>query len=306
MPVPELAIVPVAFNSGAQIAATVRHLEEVAAHLPIEILVIDNASVDDTAERAESELRRGRVIRLPENVGFGRGANAGLRAASAPRVLVMNDDVLPTVGCLERMIEVLDSDPAIGLVGPRMLHPDGSPAPATRTHLPGLRDELARIGDLVRRSSRRTTYPDTDTPVDVGLLICACVMARTDDLRRLGGFNDAFFIYGEDIDLCARLHDVGLLTVTIPDAVAVHDQEVAPERRFAGRSFVRRILDARDVYYRTWLSRPERMAVNLWRAFGISDQPFRLGYHLRRVIWDGPSLTQLRRPGPLPAVDVMD
>lgn len=299
MSTPDLTIIPVAFNSADQIAHTVEHLERVCHDIDIEILVVDNASQDDTAKVAEQALNRGRVIRLTENVGFGRGANAGILEASAPRVLVMNDDVLPEPGCIQTLMSAVDGDPAIGLAGPRMVHADGSPAPAARTHLPGLGDEVARVFDRLRGRPTRTAYPDTDEVTEVDLLICACVMGPTETLRRLGAFNDAFFMYGEDIDICARLHSNGLKTVTVPAATAVHDQATAPERRFAGRAFVGRILDARDTYYRTWLSRPERMIVNLWRAIGMSDQPHRLRFHLSKAVWDGPSLRHLRTPPPL-------
>lgn len=298
---PLLTIIPVAFNSADQIKRTIRHLEQVCSGIDVEILVVDNASTDDTGELAAQVLTRGRVIRLEQNVGFGRGANAGIREATGRFSLIMNDDVLPEPGSLETLISVLDRDSAIGLAGPRMVHVDGSPAPAVRSHLPGARDELARIADRLRRRSRRTAYPESDSVTEVSLLICACVIGRTDTLRELGAFNDAYFMYGEDIDICARLQSNGLKTVTVPSATAVHDQETAPERRFAGRSFVGRILEARDTYYRTWLSRPERMIINLWRAFGVSDQPYRLRFHLKRVLWDGPNLRHLRTPPPLPS-----
>lgn len=84
--------------------------------------------------------------------------------------------------------------------------------------------------------------------------------------------------------------------VIVPEAEGCHDQAVAVDRRIRGRDFSDRILGARDTYYRMWLSRPERMAVNLFRAFRVSDQPHRLRYHFPKVIHDGRSLTQYRTP----------
>ncbi len=297
---PKLSIVPVTFNSAEHIEGTIEALAAATADIPAEVVIVDNASSDDTVQRATAVLRDNMgVVALEENVGFGPGANEGIRRARGTYTLIMNDDVHPTPGSLEKLIDVLESDQTVGLVGPRMLYPDGTAADATRKFLPGLRDELGRVADRLNRRDDRNSYPDDDQPVEVGLLIAACVMGRTKQLQKLGGFNPEFFFYGEDIDLCRRLHERGLKTVTIPSATAVHDQNVAPDRRPRGRDFSTRILDARDRFYRIWLSRPERMAINLWRAIGPSDQPFRFSYHMRKALYDGPSLPSFREPPPL-------
>ena len=131
------------------------------------------------------------------------------------------------------------------------------------------------------------------------MLICACVMGRTDVLRELGGFNSSFFMYGEDIDLGQRLKSANLKLMTVPGATAIHQREISPDRRYRVREFSERILNARDLYYRIWLPRYERSAVNLFRAFGLSDQPYRFKYHFPRALWDGPNLKELRKIEPL-------
>lgn len=126
------------------------------------------------------------------------------------------------------------------------------------------------------------------------MLVCACVMGRAEVLRGIGGFNDVFFMYGEDIDICRRLVAHGYKLMTVPTALALHQRDVAPGRRPRGHDFSERILEARNTYYRIWLPRWQRILVNLWRAIGPSDQPFRLRYHLAKAVWDGASLRHLR------------
>ena len=295
----DLSVIVVAYNSGASIGKTIEHLETVTSELDVEILVIDNASKDDTQSQAESALSRGKVIRSEVNLGFGGGVNLGLRSARGELVLILNDDVLPTSGAIERMMSLAREDSGIGLIGARLVDSNHQPSFSVRTQLPGLRDELARMIDRVRRRNSRVAYPDGKLPVDVGMMVCACVMAQTDLLRELGGFNSAFFMYGEDIDLCRRLRDHNLRLLSVPGAVAVHQREIAPERRYENREFTERILGARDVYYRIWLGRLERVVVHIIRAFGLADQPFRLRYHLRKALWDGPNLSNLRRLEPI-------
>ena len=293
-----LTAIVVAYNSANTIGGTITHLEQVTASLDLEILVVDNASADETADAAAPAVRRGRVIRSEENLGFGGGVNLGLQSARGKFALIMNDDVHPQPDAIKEMMKVAE-DQSVGLAGANMVDLDGSPSFAVRKHLPGLRDEIARVADLLRGQSSRVGYPSGDSPVEVGMLICACVMGRTELLRRVGGFNGAFFMYGEDIDLCRRLKASGHRLITVPAAVAIHERDISPERRFGDRDFVRRILQARDLYYRIWLSRAERIAVNLFRAFGPSDQPFRFKYHGAKAVRDGPSLAHLRDLQPL-------
>ena len=295
---PLLTAIIVAYNSEDAISETVQHLEEVTACLDVEIVVIDNGSSDRSAERAGQALRRGEVIRSSENLGFGGGVNLGLRAASGTYALIMNDDVWPQTECIEQMLDVVSSE-TVGLVGPRMTNSDGQPSFAVRSHLPGMRDEIARISNFLRGLNTRTSYPSGQQPIEVEMLICACVIGRTDVLRELGGFNSSFFMYGEDLDLGRRLKSANLKLMTVPGATAVHERGISPDRRFRGHEFSERILNARDLYYRIWLPRHERIAVNLLRAMGLSDQPYRFKYHLSRALWDGPSLTGLRNIEPL-------
>jgi len=145
----------------------------------------------------------------------------------------------------------------------------------------------------------RTNYPVSGSPIDVGLLIAACLMGNTAVLRSIGGFNTSFFFYGEDIDLCQRLHATGYRCVLVPEAGAVHHSEMATDRRYRGRTFALKILKARDTYYRIWMSRPSRMLLNLYRALGPTDQPLRMTFHLPRAIYDGPSVRDLRHLPPL-------
>ena len=299
----ELTAVLVTYNSEDGIEATITQLESSLSHLSAEIIAVDNASADNTVQILKRCLRNGRVIALRENIGYGPGLNVGIAAARGRRVILMNDDIRFNRDCVNRLINTLDSSEEIALVGPRIVHTDGTQAPAARAYLPGWKDECARVVDFVARRRLRTSYATAGAPVDVGLLIAACLMGQTQVLRSLGGFNESFFFYGEDIDLCRRLETAGYRRVLDPEAVAVHHSEIATDRRYQGHIFSTKILNARDTYYRIWLSRPSRMFLNLFRAIGPSDQPLRLKFHLPRAIYDGPSVRTMRRLPALAAAD---
>lgn len=303
---PDLTVIVISYKSADSIGRTIDHIETAITNLDAEIIIVDNNSGDGTAEVAEAHLIHGSVLALEANVGYGPGVNVGLRHARGEFVLIMNDDILITETTITAMMDSLTGSSDVGLVGARLIYQDGTSAPTHRRFLPGWGDEWARVLGLISRREQRTSFPDTPEPFEVGLLLAACVLGSTEYLRGIGGFNEPFFFYGEDIDLCKRLDSMGHRRLVVPRAVAIHDQGTSPERRYRDREFTHRILLARDRYYRIWLSRPSRMLLNLYRAIRPADQPFLARFHLPKALYDGPSLRELRRPEPIRTVDPDD
>ncbi len=296
---PEFSVVVVGYNSAAHVGAMVGELESALAELSVEVVVVDNASSDETFDVARDAIGNGRAIRLEENVGYGRGANEGLKVARGRYVIVSNDDISTNARSVSLLKDALDANPDRWLAAPALTDPSGEVQVGGRRFLPGLRDEFARIGDTLRRRHTRLQLPTSGPPVEIEFLLAAFLMAERDRLLSIGGFSEAFFMLGEDIDLCRRVKHLGGKVVYVPEAVVRHDQGLAEDRRVRGHEFSVRMLGARNTYYRIWLTKPERSAVNLIRAFGFSDQPFRLRYHIPKVIRDGDSLRDYRVPEPL-------
>lgn len=292
---PEVSAVIVAYKTGRDIVATIEHHRSVLGDC--EIIVIDNASGDDTASWASRALPEGRVIANRENLGYGAAINQGLRYARAPYVLILNDDARLQPGAFRLMRQALEADDRTVLAGPRIVDATGNPMPSARFRYPGLGEE---IDNVIRRLLRLPDgYPQQGDPTEAAWLVGACILAKTDLLRRIGGFNPAFFLYGEDIDLGRRLVALGYRSVTVPEATCIHMGESSTGRTWSDRARVLRRMRARDLYARIWLSRPERMLLNLRRTIGVSYQPERLFFYLPRVFYDGPSLKHLRFPPPL-------
>lgn len=296
----ELSIVVVAFNSADAIGATIEAAETSVAHLNSELIVLDNGSIDGTGEAARKVLTRGRVVRLEPNMGYGRAVNEGARRAVGQHLLIMNDDIILTRECVDRMIAAFQQGTSIGMVGARIVDRASNELPSFRRDLPGWADELERlVSRIVGRDRRHSVPVETENTVGVGLLLAACALTSRELFCSMGGFNSVFFLYGEDIDFCRRLEAAGLHRILVTNAVAIHDQEISLERRPRGRQFMDRIVTARDNYYRIWLSRPSRMILNAYRAIGLSDQPARFKFHAARMFTGGPSLASLRHPAPL-------
>ncbi len=186
------------------------------------------------------------VIRCGVNLGYGRAANRGIAATSAELVLVSNPDVVLHEGALAQLVSTAESDPALGIVGPRILDPTGKRYPSARS-FPSLVDAaghgLLGLVSPNNRFTRRYRLPEPNAsggeqgsvqaaraqPVD--WVSGACFLARRQLLEELGGFDEAYFMYAEDVDLCWRAHLSGWGVGYVPGAVVTHVQGVSTSRR---------------------------------------------------------------------------
>ena len=297
----EVSAIVVSYNSQDRVERSVGALQESLGHLDHEILVVDNASSDRTVELAGKLLPGDCVIVNRQNLGFGQGVNRGLRAARGRYSLIMNDDVVLEPGSIDRLLGALRADAGIAVAGPLMVDAHGQQTHSARLWYPGWEEEWVRLTDIVLRRQRKAAYPGScqEGLVEVKWLVAACMLGRTDVLRAIGGFNPAFFMYGEDIDFGRRLRALGYVSVTIPGARAVHEGGASTSTVWSDEDRMLRRARSRDTYYRMWVRRPSRMLLNLRRALGFRNQPLRLRYFLPRVIYDGPSLRKLRFPDPI-------
>lgn len=296
----DVTAIVISYNSEERIAEAVEAHQKAFSGLQGEVIVVDNASEDNSVAEARRVLTHGRVIANTENVGYGAAANQAIVEARGRACLVLNDDARLEEGAIERLMEVLFANPKTAMVGPRIVDEQGNQMPSARLTYPGPGEEWERLKNMLRGVDKNTTYPPGDDPIEVAWLVGACILGRTDLLRDLGGFSPAYFLYVEDIDLARRSVHQGYHVLTVPDAVCIHTGSVSTGTAFGRRKSIDRRTLARDIYYRIWEPRFVRSLIHLRRAIGISNQPGRLQHHLPKVFWDGPSLRHFREIDPLP------
>lgn len=189
-------------------------VERALASLPagVEIVVVDNGSRDDTIVRVKRAVPDAKIVALPGNFGFAHGCNAGLAASSRDFLLFLNPDAALRPGALKALMDAAQRYPQAGLFGPCILAPDGRVEPS---HDLGL---FARIGAGKRGDPAEPPAGD----LSAEFLSGAVLFARASALRQVGGFDDDFFLYFEDDDLCRRLRDAGWSLVRVAAAVAEH------------------------------------------------------------------------------------
>jgi N-acetylglucosaminyl-diphospho-decaprenol L-rhamnosyltransferase len=217
-------VVVVSYNSRDRLRGCVEPLMNLK---DVFVTVVDNASSDRSLDVvADLPVR---TIPAGRNGGFAFGCNLGWRAGSAPYVLFLNPDARIDGQSIELLAAVLDEDHDSGAVGPKILEPDGSIAPSQR-RFPRLRSTYSQAfflhlafpestwaDELVRGESHYTRRASPDW------VSGACLMVRRSLLERLHGFDEEFFLYCEDKDLCQRIRDVGYDVIYEPAAVATHE-----------------------------------------------------------------------------------
>jgi len=198
-----------------------------------EIVVADNDSRDSSVAAVEHEAR---VVRTGGNLGFGRAANLGAAQVDTEYLLVCNPDLTVDSDAVELLAEVLDCDQRAAVVGPRIADPDGTTYPSPRT-FPGLLDALghAFLGYVAPRNrfTRRYRMLDVDRAVpaaDVDWVSGSCFLVRRRAWDALGGFDEGYFMYAEDVDLCWRAHRAGWRVAFQPAARVTHVQGVSTAR----------------------------------------------------------------------------
>jgi len=173
-----------------------------------EVFVVDNASTDGGAEIVRNRYPGVHVIVNKENKGFAAANNQVLSLCRGRYLYYLNPDAKWTSpGLLEKCIRFMEAHPEVGLAGTRMIHPDGTPQESISRRYPG--QKFARL-EMVGLKG------------DIACVLGASMIARIDLIRRIGGFDEAFMLYGEDQDLCLRIRRAGYEIGFIDDAVVLH------------------------------------------------------------------------------------
>jgi N-acetylglucosaminyl-diphospho-decaprenol L-rhamnosyltransferase len=190
------------------------------------IWVVDNASNDGTVEMVRSEFPEAELIASPSNLGFSAANNLAIVRGSAPYVLALNPDTRVTPGALDHMIDLVESDRSIGIAGCRLVLEDGTFDHAARRAFPTPLGSLAHftgIGRHKRAPARLAQYraPLVERgPVDA--VNGAFMLIRRKALEDVGLFDDGYWMYMEDLDLCYRFAQAGWKTWYEPEATVVH------------------------------------------------------------------------------------
>ena len=235
---PRLSIIIVTFNSRGEIDACLRSLTE-GIRVDRVVVVVDNASTDGTAAHVRERWPGIRLVELGANLGFARATNIGVQQTFGELILLLNPDTVVGPGTIDRLIDALERDPQTAVVGPRIVNDDGHAelsfgrmvAPLAelrqKTLMVGHKRRLPIVRQLVEQMTRRTRYVDWVTG--------ACLLIYRADMEAVGLLDERFFLYLEDVDLCASIRKRGRRVLFVADVEISHRRgaSAAPEAREA-------------------------------------------------------------------------
>jgi GT2 family glycosyltransferase len=264
----DVSIIIVNWNGRDLLARCIESILKHPPSAPYEIVVVDNASTDGSVEwlraaRSDERLKETnlRLIENAENLGFGRANNIAFRQTHAQMLLLLNSDAEVTEGAIDTLVEALKSNEKIGGCGPKLLNTDGSLQPSARRNPTTAWEILVtglRVSYMLPRRIRGELllgpYWDHSRRRKVGMLSGAAILLRREVIDSVGGFDEEFYFYGEDTELCHRIVTAGWELLFEPDAQVVHHCHKSALLRWGVEGKHRKNADAVLLYYRKSLS----------------------------------------------------
>lgn len=223
-----LSIIIVTWNAKKYVWKCLKSLEQQGKDFSTEIILVDNASSDGAPELVREWFSHVRLIQNRRNFGFAKANNIGIKLSRGEYICLVNSDVNVPAGCLAKMLTYMERNPTIGILGPRMLGPDGK-IQRSYMRFPTIWNCFCRALtlDSIFKGSRLfggflMTDFSSDRIADVEVLNGWFWVVRRKALDEVGLLDETFFMYGEDIDWCKRFHEGGWRTVYYPEAEAIH------------------------------------------------------------------------------------
>ena len=223
----DLAVVVVNYNTGAFLERCMDSIHANSGDVDLEVVVVDNASRDGSAERGIERHSGVRLIRNEENRGFARAANQGIAATTAPFVLLLNPDAEIIGGTLESLVKIARERPRAGAIGVLVRNPDGSIQPSAR--------RVPRLGEAQGHAFLGPFYPsnrftrsytiagwDRTSEREVEWVSGSAVLLRREALDEVGAFDEGYFMYVEDVDLSTRLRRRRWKVLFSPELDVIH------------------------------------------------------------------------------------
>jgi len=224
----QISVVIVNFRSGGDLTACLKSFQALTREVRTEIVVVDNSPPEAVQVLSNGKRGQVRIVEGSPELGYSAGCNLGLSASTAPWVLFANPDTRYLRGSMDRLLAWLGEHSEVALVGPRIENPNGTRQLSCRG-FPGFSTALAHRHSLLYRFfprnplSRAYLLPDLDgQPVSVDWASGCCLLARRQALAEVGGFDEGYFLFFEDVDLAFRLKEKNWRCVYYPRLSFVH------------------------------------------------------------------------------------
>lgn len=243
----ELSIIIINYNVKEFLQNLIHSLQKALSKITHEIIVVDNASDDGSVEFIRDKFPQIHLIVNKTNVGFSKANNEALKISKGKFILLINPDTIVSEDTINRMIYFLNQNPDAGLAGCKILNPDGSLQLACRRSFPGPWTSFCKVTGLSTLFPKsklfakyNLTYLDENSTYEVDAISGSFMMMNREAYEKVGGFDEQFFMYGEDLDLCYRIQKNGYKVYYYPGTQIIH---------YKGESTKRSSLDETKYFY---------------------------------------------------------
>ncbi len=264
---PDLSIVIVSWNVAQLLRDCLRSIEDGRGSLAIEVIVVDSSSTDGSPDMVAAEFPEVDLIRCQENIGFPRGNNVGIAKAHGRYILLLNPDTVIQADALSQMVSYLEKHHDVGVVGPQLHNTDGS-VQSSRRRFPNLTIGFFESTWLQPFAPQRLLNwyymfdSADDMLLDVDWVMGAALMTRQDVVAQVGGMDEAYFMYSEELDWCRRIKDAGWRIVYLPQAKITHHQGKSSDQVIVQRHIY--FNQAKLRYYRKYHGRAAAAVLRLF------------------------------------------
>lgn len=190
-----------------------------------EAVVVDNASTDDSIQMVKKEFPEVKLLKNKKNLGFARAVNQGIKAASKDYLFLLNPDTEVKPNSLEKLVNFVQKNPHAGVVGARLLNPDGSIQPSVY-HLPTIWRAIKEYW-FGQKGAYEKYIPESDSAIEVEAVTGAAMLIPKTTIEKVGLLDERFFMYFEDLDYCRRVLKAGLKVFYLPKAEIIHQHGVS-------------------------------------------------------------------------------
>lgn len=224
-----LSIIIVNWNTRDLTKQTIESVYRETHNLDFEIILVDNASADDTVAVIKKEFPQVILIENTDNLGFAKANNQGMKIAKGKYMMLLNSDTVVLGRALNRLTEYMEAHPDVMMAGPKLLNADKTFQHACRRNLPNPINSFFHLFGLVTLfphskfvNNYKKYADDPNVTEPVPALSGAGMFFRREVFETIGGLDETFFMYGEDLDFCKRIYDKGWKTVFVHDAEIIH------------------------------------------------------------------------------------
>ena len=262
-----LSIIIVNYNGGTMIIDAIRSVYATKGDLSLQLIVVDNGSSDGSVDAILKQFGKEiEIIEMKYNAGFAAANNAGLTKAKGSYIFFLNPDTIVLDGALQTMVQYLNEHPQVGACGANLYDRDMRPQFSYWMLFPGVRMEWSGLfSDVFLRCKYRGSQEHnfTDRPKNVSYIMGADLMVRREVIEQVGYWDEDFFLFYEETELCFRIHKAGYNIVNIPQAKIIHLEGKTIDKMNIRRE---QMMRSRAIYLRKCCSHEERIAANMLLA----------------------------------------